>query len=331
MGGAAMVFMAMVTVASAIAILPFLDPLLSLLGAKGETLDLSQAVPHDRHPLHADDGARHLRHRHPARRRRRTPGDVCDALQRHRDRDPRSDPHFRARSWSRRGGDLHRSIARRHAGHRLVRRAHRPQSFGLSDPRNGCGRRQNPSSISVFRPSSPSSRHRSATPICMGALARFGDDAVAGMAVIGRLVPVCFVALFRRVRARSGLSWRKISVHGNSTGSARTMRDALLFVGIYVLIVWALMALFAHNIADLFGASGMARDVIVFFCYVRRRPLPLRRSDLHRQRRLQQSRQAALLDRPELGALDLGCHSFRVGRRSLVRRRGRACRFRASA
>jgi Na+-driven multidrug efflux pump len=47
-----------------------------------------------------------------------------------------------------------------------------------------------------------------------------------------------------------------------------TMRDALLFVIVYALVVWALMALLAGDIANLFGANNLAREVIVFFCHV---------------------------------------------------------------
>ena len=45
-----------------------------------------------------------------------------------------------------------------------------------------------------------------------------------------------------------------------------TMRDALIFTMIYVVVVCGLMALFSGQIADLFGATGLARELIVFFC-----------------------------------------------------------------
>jgi Na+-driven multidrug efflux pump len=44
------------------------------------------------------------------------------------------------------------------------------------------------------------------------------------------------------------------------------MRDSLTVTVIYVLAVWALLALFAGPIATLFGATGDARDLVVFFC-----------------------------------------------------------------
>lgn len=45
-----------------------------------------------------------------------------------------------------------------------------------------------------------------------------------------------------------------------------TMRDSLAFIVVYVLAVWALLALFSGAIASLFGATGEARELIIFFC-----------------------------------------------------------------
>ena len=44
------------------------------------------------------------------------------------------------------------------------------------------------------------------------------------------------------------------------------MRDALLVVVVYVLAVWLLMALCSGLIANVFGAVGLGRELIVFFC-----------------------------------------------------------------
>ena len=45
-----------------------------------------------------------------------------------------------------------------------------------------------------------------------------------------------------------------------------TMRDALIFTTLYVLVVWGLLALFSGQVAGLFGAQGEARDLVIFFC-----------------------------------------------------------------
>jgi putative MATE family efflux protein len=96
-------------------------------------------------------------------------------------------------------------------------------------------------------------------------IARFGDDAVAGWAIIGRLVPVAFGAIF-------ALSGAVGPILGQNYGARRydrlqaVMRDSLVVTMVYVIAAWALLALFRHQIADLFGATDAARDLIAFFC-----------------------------------------------------------------
>jgi len=96
-------------------------------------------------------------------------------------------------------------------------------------------------------------------------IAAFGDQAVAGWAIIGRIVPVAFGVIF-------ALSGAVGPIIGQNFGARRydrlltTMRDSLIFTVGYVLAVWALLAIFAHPIADIFGAHGLSRELIVFFC-----------------------------------------------------------------
>lgn len=96
-------------------------------------------------------------------------------------------------------------------------------------------------------------------------MAQHGDAAVAGWAVVGRLIPVAFGALF-------ALSGAVGPILGQNYGARRfdrlvsTMRDSLIFILCYTLVTWAILALFRNQIADLFGATGEARDVILFFC-----------------------------------------------------------------
>ena len=96
-------------------------------------------------------------------------------------------------------------------------------------------------------------------------IAGFGDGAVAGWAVIGRVIPVAFGVIF-------ALSGAVGPILGQNYGARlyrrlyETLRDALLFTLLYVAIVWALLAVFANNIADLFQTTGEAHELIVFFC-----------------------------------------------------------------
>lgn len=108
-----------------------------------------------------------------------------------------------------------------------------------------------------------------ATPVgnafVTAAIADFGDSAVAGWAVIVRLIPVAFVALF-------ALSGSVGPILGQNLGARRhdrlraTVRDSLKVVLVYVMIVWVLLAMASGWIADAFGAAGEARALIVFFC-----------------------------------------------------------------
>lgn len=108
-----------------------------------------------------------------------------------------------------------------------------------------------------------------ATPVgnavVTAAIANFGDQAVAGWAVIVRLIPVAFGALF-------ALSGAVGPILGQNFGARRfdrlrsTVRDSFWVTGVYVFVVWALLALLAGPIASVFGATGQARELIVFFC-----------------------------------------------------------------
>ncbi len=97
------------------------------------------------------------------------------------------------------------------------------------------------------------------------AIAQYGDHAVAGWAVIGRLTPLSFAAIF-------ALSGAIGPILGQNLGAKRfdrlrsTMRDSLLVTLVYVVVVWALLALCRNVIADVFGAQGDGRSLIVFFC-----------------------------------------------------------------
>lgn len=98
------------------------------------------------------------------------------------------------------------------------------------------------------------------------ALAAYGDNAVAGWAVVIRLVPVAFGVLFALSGAVGPIVGQNLGA-GNFDRIRQTMRDALKVTMISVLVAWALLALFHKPLGDLFKAEGQARDVIDFFCF----------------------------------------------------------------
>ena len=115
----------------------------------------------------------------------------------------------------------------------------------------------------------PSVLTQIATPVgnafVTAAIAPFGDSAIAGWAVVVRIIPVAFAVLF-------ALSASVGPIIGQNLGAGRydrlqsTLRDSLKVVVVYVVAVWLLLALCSALLADTFGATGQGREVIVFFC-----------------------------------------------------------------
>ncbi|MEX0275897.1 MAG: MATE family efflux transporter [Ruegeria sp.] len=96
-------------------------------------------------------------------------------------------------------------------------------------------------------------------------IAEYGTDAVAGMAVIGRLLPVAFSVIF-------ALSGAIGPIIGQNFGAGQydRVRAAFLagikFTGTYVLAMAAVLFFLRAPIADLFDAQGETRVLIYLFC-----------------------------------------------------------------
>jgi putative MATE family efflux protein len=109
-----------------------------------------------------------------------------------------------------------------------------------------------------------------ATPIggsfVLRTMSQFGDSAVAGAAIMGRITPVAFCAIF-------ALSSAVGPIIGQNAGAGRydrvraTLRDAMVFNALYVGMVWLLMWLLADLIVDAFSASDLAAELILFYCH----------------------------------------------------------------
>lgn len=96
-------------------------------------------------------------------------------------------------------------------------------------------------------------------------IAPFGDESVAGFAIVGRLVPVAFGIIF-------SLAGSVGPIIGQNYGARRidrvrrTLTDGLMFSAVYTLATSALLFLFRHQVAEAFNAAGRSRDLVVFFC-----------------------------------------------------------------
>lgn len=264
-GGAAMIFMALVTVFVMFAVWPFLRPLLYALGARGETLEYAKRFLDIAMPSIPLVGLGMcvtgiLRGAGDARLAMYVPlvsagaAAILDPLL------------IFALGLGLDGAAIATVIARGvmlAVGWYGVHKVHRMIAL---PPR----RRLELASKPFFEIAVPATLAQLATPVAnaylMGVLARLGNDAVAGMAVVGRLVPVVFVALFALSGAIGPIFAQNLSARRYAR-IFETIRVSLALSAAYVMIVWVLMMIFAQQIADLFDVHANARDVVEFFCW----------------------------------------------------------------
>lgn len=108
-----------------------------------------------------------------------------------------------------------------------------------------------------------------ATPIGQAyvtrSMAEYGEDAVSGMAIIGRIAPVAFGVIF----ALSGAVGPIIGQNYGARKNDRVLgafRDGILFTLAVVLLMAALLFALRGPIAGLFQAEGLSRQLIFLFC-----------------------------------------------------------------
>jgi len=109
-----------------------------------------------------------------------------------------------------------------------------------------------------------------ATPIgssfVLRTMSQFGDSAVAGAAIMGRITPVAFAAIF-------ALSGAVGPIVGQNAGAGlygrvrSTLVNAMVFNVLYVAVVWLLLWLCADAIVRAFSASDQAADLILFYTH----------------------------------------------------------------
>lgn len=98
-----------------------------------------------------------------------------------------------------------------------------------------------------------------------GIMAQFGDEAIAASAIIDRVTPVAFAGVFALAGAIG-------PVLGQNWGASRydrmkqTLKDALIFIMVYVFSMWLLLFLLQTPIVIAFNAPPMTAELVRFFC-----------------------------------------------------------------
>jgi Na+-driven multidrug efflux pump len=108
-----------------------------------------------------------------------------------------------------------------------------------------------------------------ATPVGNGfvtaQVAVFGDQAVAGWTIISRLIPVAFGVLFALSGAIGPIIGQNFGA-GAFDRVRRTIVDGMIVTVAYTLLVSSLLFVGRDTVVAIFGASGDAARLVVFFC-----------------------------------------------------------------
>lgn len=121
----------------------------------------------------------------------------------------------------------------------------------------------------VFGIAGPAILTQVATPVGLAfvtrSMAAYGEAAVAGMAITGRLTPVAFGVIFALSGAIGPIIGQNFGA-GNMARVRRAFWDGLLFCGLVTLVVSAVLFAIRVPLADLFQATGMTRELVYLFC-----------------------------------------------------------------
>ena len=121
----------------------------------------------------------------------------------------------------------------------------------------------------VLAISGPAILTQLATPVGQAFVTRivagYGEAAVAGLAITGRLMPVALGVIFALSGAIGPIIGQNFGA-GRMDRVRRAFLDGLIFTAAVTGIVTALLFAFRTPIADLFGATGLTRELVFLFC-----------------------------------------------------------------
>jgi putative MATE family efflux protein len=95
--------------------------------------------------------------------------------------------------------------------------------------------------------------------------AEFGESAVAGMAIIGRVTPVAFALIFAMSGAIGPIIGQNFGA-GKHDRVRAAFNSSMVLIVLYVVPVVVMLYFMRGIIADVFDAQGLARDLIFLFC-----------------------------------------------------------------
>ncbi|MFT5069776.1 MAG: putative MATE family efflux protein, partial [Candidatus Paceibacteria bacterium] len=95
--------------------------------------------------------------------------------------------------------------------------------------------------------------------------AEFGESAVAGMAIIGRITPVAFALIFAMSGAIGPIIGQNFGA-GKHHRVKQAFNSSMVLIVLYVIPVVVLLYLSRGAIANVFDAQGLTRDLIFLFC-----------------------------------------------------------------
>ncbi|MBL4645496.1 MAG: MATE family efflux transporter [Rhizobiales bacterium] len=97
------------------------------------------------------------------------------------------------------------------------------------------------------------------------AMAEFGDGAVAGMAIIGRVTPIAFALIFAMSGAIGPIIGQNFGA-GKHDRVRAAFNSSMILIVVYVIPVVIVLFFLRSPIADMFKAQGITRDLIFLFC-----------------------------------------------------------------
>lgn len=100
-----------------------------------------------------------------------------------------------------------------------------------------------------------------------GVISGYGDEAVAGWAVVNRLTVVAFGGIFALSGAIGGIFGQNYGAHQYDRLRS-TFRDSLIFCTGYTLVAWMLLAWTAELVVEGFGLRGVGVEVYRSFAIV---------------------------------------------------------------